>query len=99
MFEAIDGREAFTVYNTDPGKFDLVLTDVVMPQMNGFELGDRIAAITPERRILYMSGFRDTPIASEAPDRPRPFLHKPFTPDVLLVRVREILDGRAGANA
>jgi two-component system cell cycle sensor histidine kinase/response regulator CckA len=99
VVEAVDGKEAFTIYNTDPEKFDLVLTDVVMPQMNGFELGDRIGAMTPERRILYMSGFRDTPIASEAQDRQRPFLHKPFTPDVLLVRVREILDGRAGANA
>jgi len=99
VVEAVDGREAFSIYNADPEKFNLVLTDVVMPQMNGFELGDRIAAITPERRILYMSGFRDTPIATEAQDRQRPFLHKPFTPDVLLVRVREILDGRAGANA
>jgi CheY-like chemotaxis protein len=99
VIEAADGKEAFTIYNADPEKFDLVLTDVVMPQMNGFELGDRISAITPERRILYMSGFRDTPIASEAQERQRPFLHKPFTPDVLLVRVREILDGRAGANA
>ena len=99
VVEAVDGKEAFTIYNADPEKFDLVLTDVVMPQMNGFELGDRVAAITPERRILYMSGFRDTPISSETQERQRPFLHKPFTPDVLLVRVREILDGRAGANA
>jgi two-component system cell cycle sensor histidine kinase/response regulator CckA len=99
VVEAVDGKEALTIYNADPDKFDLVLTDVVMPQMNGFELGDRVAAITPERRILYMSGFRDTPISSETQERQRPFLHKPFTPDVLLVRVRDILDGRAGANA
>ena len=99
VVEAVDGKEAFTIYNADPQKFDLVLTDVVMPQMNGFELGDRVTAITPDRRVLYMSGFRDTPVTSEAQERQRPFLHKPFTPDVLLLRVREILDGRAGANA
>ncbi len=99
VVEASDGREALAVYQSDPDKFDLVLTDVVMPHLNGFELGERISGITPERRILYMSGFRDTPIAVETVEPPRNFLHKPFTPDLLLSRVREILDSRAGASA
>jgi two-component system, cell cycle sensor histidine kinase and response regulator CckA len=92
VVEATDGREALAVYQADPDRFDMVLTDVVMPHMNGLELGDRIAAATPERRILYMSGFRDTPLGTETQERARAFLHKPFTPDVLLARVREILD-------
>jgi hypothetical protein len=92
VIEATDGREALGIYQTEPERFDMVLTDVVMPHMNGYELGDRIGAVTPERRILYMSGFRDTPLASETQERTRAFLHKPFTPDVLLARVREILD-------
>lgn len=99
VVEASDGREALSIYQSDPDKFDLVLTDVVMPHLNGFELGERIGALTPERRVLYMSGFRDTPIAVETQEAPRNFLHKPFTPDLLLARVREVLDGRAGANA
>jgi hypothetical protein len=92
VVEATDGREALGIYQADPERFDMVLTDVVMPHMNGFELGDRIAAVTPERRILYMSGFRDTPLGTETQERTRTFLHKPFTPDVLLLRIREILD-------
>ena len=39
----------------------MVLTDIVMPNMNGFELGNRIAEINAEQKVLYMSGFRDTP--------------------------------------
>ena len=42
VIEAVDGKEAFAVYQSDPGKFELVLTDVVMPHLNGFELGNRI---------------------------------------------------------
>jgi CheY-like chemotaxis protein len=97
VFEATDGKEALATYTADPDKFDMVLTDVVMPVMNGFELGSRIAEINPERKVLYMSGFRDTPIAS-AESRRQPFLEKPFTPDVLLTRVREALDGKLEAR-
>jgi CheY-like chemotaxis protein len=99
VIEATDGREALGIYAADPDRFDMVLTDIVMPNMNGFELGNRIAELSPERKILYMSGFRDTPLAGSQPERPRLFLEKPFTPDVLLLRVREALDGRLEARA
>jgi CheY-like chemotaxis protein len=94
VVEAIDGKEALGVYSADPGKFEMILTDVVMPNMNGFELGNRIAEMTPAKKVLYMSGFRDTPLAGVEQERERLFLHKPFTPDVLLAKVREVLDAR-----
>jgi DNA-binding NtrC family response regulator len=72
----------------------MVLTDVVMPNMNGFELGNRIAEMSPAQKVLYMSGFRDTPLAGVEQERERLFLHKPFTPDVLLAKVREVLDAK-----
>jgi CheY-like chemotaxis protein len=98
VIEAVDGKEALGFYAADPGKFDMVLTDVVMPNMNGFEFGNRVAELTPERKVLYMSGFRDTPMAGAESDRARLFLEKPFTPDILLARVREVLDGKLEAR-
>jgi PAS domain S-box-containing protein len=99
VVEAVDGKEAAGYYTSDPDKFDMVLTDVVMPNMNGFELGNRISEISPLQKVLYMSGFRDTPLAGVEQERQRLFLHKPFTPDVLLAKVREVLDGRLEARA
>jgi CheY-like chemotaxis protein len=99
VVEAPDGKEALALYQADPARFDMVLTDIVMPHMNGFELGNRISDIDPAQKVLYMSGFRDTPLAGMEQERQRLFLHKPFTPDSLLARVREVLDGRIGTAA
>ncbi len=99
VIEAPDGKEALSLYQSGFGTFDMVLTDIVMPNMNGFELGNTIAQMNPEQKVLYMSGFRDTPMAGIEQERPRQFLHKPFTPDSLLTRVREVLDGKLEARA
>jgi len=94
VIEAASGPAALSAFEKNAHKIDLVLTDVVMPQMNGFELGEQLAQASPDVRILYMSGYRDNPIGGH--DRgSRPFLHKPFTPDTLLEKVREVLDARA----
>jgi len=95
VIEAGNGASALAAFEKNAHKIDLVLTDVVMPQMNGFELGERLTAERPDIRILYMSGYRDSPIGAKPGAPPRPFLHKPFTPDVLLEKVREVLDARA----
>jgi two-component system cell cycle sensor histidine kinase/response regulator CckA len=99
VIEAVDGQEALDLYRADSARFHMVLTDVVMPNLNGFELGNHIAEIEAEQKVLYMSGFRDTPMSGIEQDRPRLFLHKPFTPDLLLARVREVLDGHVRARA
>ena len=92
VIEANNGQTAMAVYEKNAHKIDLVLTDVVMPQMNGLELGDRLTESRPELKILYMSGYRDNPIGNSAGDVNRAFLHKPFTPDALLQKVRQLLD-------
>jgi PAS domain S-box-containing protein len=89
VIEASNGQVALAAFEKNAHKIDLVLTDVVMPQMTGYELGQKISARRPELRILYMSGYRDNPIGGESD---RAFLHKPFTPDVLLTKVRQLLD-------
>jgi CheY-like chemotaxis protein len=94
VIEAGNGTAALAAFEKNAHKIDLVLTDVVMPQMNGFELGERLAAERTDVKILYMSGYRDSPIGTQPGAAPRPFLHKPFTPDVLLEKVREVLDTR-----
>ncbi len=97
VLEAANGGAAMAVYEKNGHKIDMVLTDVVMPQMSGFELGRQLSERAPELKILYMSGYRDNAIG--APGAPaRAFLHKPFTPDVLLSKVREVLDAEAAAG-
>ena len=93
VMEASNGVAALAAYEKNGHKVDMVLTDVVMPQMNGFELGKQLTARTPGVKILYMSGYRDNAIGGGVTgEAPRAFLHKPFTPDVLLSKVREVLD-------
>lgn len=94
VIEAGNGQAALTAYEKNAHKVDMVLTDVVMPQMDGFELGERLLEKNPAIKILFMSGYRDNPVGSSEKLPLRPFLHKPFTPDVLLAKVREILDTR-----
>ncbi len=99
VLETKDGREALSVFEANRAKIDMVVTDVVMPHMNGLELGDRLNSLTPKTKVLYISGYRDTQIGYNDEDRERPFLNKPFTPDALLTRVREILDSPGMGNA
>ncbi len=93
VIEAASAAAALAAYEKNAHKVDLVLTDVVMPQMNGFELGARLTQENAEVKILYMSGYRDSPIGAVTAANSA-FLHKPFTPDALLEKVREVLDTR-----
>ncbi len=92
VLEANNGGAALAAYEKNGHKIDMVLTDVVMPQMNGFELGRELTTRTPGLKILYMSGYRDNPVAGASGEVAKAFLHKPFTPDALLAKVREVLD-------
>ena len=78
----------------EAGDGDLVLTDVVMPQMSGPEVAEKLTTVRPEIKILYMSGYPDHPVFSQGGiKRDTAFLQKPFTPNVLVQKVREVLDG------
>ena len=94
---AADGSEAQQVAAQISGSIDLLLTDVVMPGINGRVLAERLAPSHPAMKVLYMSGYTDTFIAGHGVLQPGThLLHKPFTEDVLVRKVREVLDGDSG---
>jgi PAS domain S-box-containing protein len=91
--EARNGLEALGVLERPDHGIDLVLTDVVMPDMGGVELADRVAAVHPNVRIVYMSGYSEgDKLHPGVRESPYPFLQKPFSPESLAIRIREALD-------
>jgi PAS domain S-box-containing protein len=90
---AADGREAIRISGDHEGPIHLMLTDVVMPDMSGGDLVEKLRASRPEMKTLYMSGYTDNAIIHHGIlDRRKAFIQKPFTPDFLGLKVREILD-------
>lgn len=72
---------------------DLLITDVIMPSMNGKDLANRILTLCPGLRVLFISGYTDDAIVDRGVFSPDlDFLPKPFTPDALAQKVREVLD-------
>jgi two-component system cell cycle sensor histidine kinase/response regulator CckA len=86
------GQQAIDFCRDFPGAIHLVLTDVVMTDMNGREVANRIAQVRPDSRILFMSGYTANVIAHHGVlDSGVEYLQKPFTPESLARRVREVL--------
>jgi signal transduction histidine kinase/ActR/RegA family two-component response regulator len=99
VLEATCGDEALSIYKSHRGQIDLILTDVVMPRMSGRELAQTLQTIRPDIKILYLSGYTDDAIVRHGLlDQEMSFLQKPFTPDALLRKVREVLDRTSGKN-
>jgi CheY-like chemotaxis protein len=91
--EARNGREALAMLEEPAHGIDLLLTDVVMPEMGGVELVQRVLNAHPEIRIVYMSGYTEgDKLQPGIRNSPFPFLQKPFSSESLAVRVREALD-------
>jgi two-component system, cell cycle sensor histidine kinase and response regulator CckA len=93
VLEAGSGEEALRISAGQEGPIPLLLTDVMMPVMSGPEVAQRLACRCPEIRVLYMSGYsRDAIIRHGVVAQGTAFLQKPFTPDELMHKVREVLD-------
>jgi CheY-like chemotaxis protein len=88
VVEATDGYDAVRIIEQHAGDIHLLLTDVIMPLMNGHELASRLKTIRPGTQVLYMSGYTDDVLAFHGIASPEiAFIQKPFTPSELIARV------------
>ncbi len=93
VLEARDALAALAFGESHPGRIDLLLTDVVMPQLSGPELVKRLVVMRPKLRVLCMSGYTDDSVVRHGiVDSDIAFVQKPFTPESLARKVRETLD-------
>jgi PAS domain S-box-containing protein len=93
ILEAKNGAEALAVARQSSDPIDLLLTDVVMPVMGGRELAQRLKQERPETRVLFTSGYPDTAgMQQDVEEAGVPYLPKPYTPNQLAEKVREVLD-------
>ncbi|HEY4107240.1 MAG TPA: ATP-binding protein [Polyangiaceae bacterium] len=93
VLAAGDPVEALRMSEHESAKIDLLLTDVIMPTMNGRELAKLLERTRPDTKVLYLSGYTDDAIAHHGVlDAGIVLLQKPVTPDALLQQVREVLD-------
>jgi len=91
--EAENGEDALRFSEEYEGQIDLILTDVVMPKMSGKELAEQLKSLRPEIKVVYMSGYTGNAIVHHGILPPwLNFLEKPFTPECLARKVREVLD-------
>jgi two-component system, cell cycle sensor histidine kinase and response regulator CckA len=99
VLTAANGSEAMQAAQQNSGLIHLLLTDVVMPGMNGRALAERLALANPAMKVLYMSGYTDSYIARHGALEPGThLLHKPFTEETLTRKVREVLDAARNAT-
>jgi len=100
ILEASNGGEALLACERHAGPIDLMLSDVVMPQMSGPELLERVNELRPHTKVLFMSGYSEEAVSREGAFRTGvPLLKKPFSPDHLARKVREVLEAAGGRGS
>jgi CheY-like chemotaxis protein len=93
VITAPNGTEGLRICKEFKGRIDLLISDVVMPQMSGRELAEHISVLRPEIKVLFMSGYTDDAIVRHGIlEENMPFIQKPFLPDALARKARELLD-------
>jgi CheY-like chemotaxis protein len=99
VIEAGAPADAISLCATFPDPIHLLLSDVVMPQMNGPELARRLTEVRPDMKVLCMSGYTDDAVVRHGVlGSDVPYLQKPLTPKLVGRRVREVLDTPVGAE-
>ena len=94
VLEAENGEDALKVSREYQGPIDLMITDVVMPRMSGQEIAERLQLLYPKMKVIYISGYTGDAVIRHCVLAPGPnFIEKPFTPEILARKVREVLEG------
>lgn len=92
VLEAANGSAALRLAREHPGPISLLLTDVVMPQMSGQELSERLRAVHPDLKVLFMSGYTDDAVVRHGVQAAEvAFIQKPFSPHQLTRKVQEVI--------
>ena len=92
ILAATDGQEAIEISSSYEGDIHLLLTDVIMPKMNGQELANTMLQSRPEMEVIFMSGYTDDAISHHGVLEPGVhFIQKPITPSILAKKLREVL--------
>ncbi|MEW6544324.1 MAG: PAS domain-containing protein [Nitrospirota bacterium] len=100
VLEASDGEQALRLCRERQGPLHLLLADVMLPGMDGLTLAERLTALRPDMKVLYMSGYADDALRRRgALSESNAFLQKPFTPPSLIRKVREVLDAPPNGQA
>jgi len=95
ILEAANGGEALLICEKQKGPIQLLLTDVVLPQMSGRELADRLRPLREDMKVLYMSGYTENAIVNNGILKENVgFIQKPFKVNALVQKIREIIDHR-----
>ena len=93
VISARDGAEAAEIARSYDSNIDLVITDIVMPRLSGPEFVKQLQGIRPGTKVIFMSGYaQDWPVTGATLDEDAEIIDKPFAPEVLLSRARELLD-------
>jgi len=92
VMNAASGPEALAIAGAHTGAIDILVTDVIMPGMNGVVLAQNVAGLRPDTRVLLMSGYTHDVVGKALMGSDRPFIQKPFTPVAFLAKIREVLD-------
>ncbi len=98
VIPACNGKEALELAENHKGRIHLLLTDVVMPGMNGFELAKQIRKLSPEIKILFMTGYAKMTSTQKMMKTSDNFIHKPIVLHSLAVYIREVLDAATSAE-
>jgi CheY-like chemotaxis protein len=99
VLPAATPADALGIANASGGKIDLLMTDVVMPEMNGRDLAEKVTKIFPDIKLLFMSGYAADVITHQGVlEEGVAFMQKPFATNELAKKIREVLDNSSSIN-
>lgn len=92
VLEARDGEQALGICGAEGSAIDLLLTDIVMPNMDGIQLAERVSSAHPHMRVIYMSGKCEMEtVERNIVEKGFGFVRKPFSTDALVIQIRQFL--------